>query len=77
MSPSRRKLRVLVLIAPGLTPPDDIAQRSEQERHGFKTEYDVLTTLRALGHEARPLEVRNSITSSRTPISSKRLTRGR
>lgn len=68
MSPSRRKLRVLVLIAPGLTPPDDIAQRSEQERHGWKTEYDVLTTLRALGHEARPLEVQDELAPIRREV---------
>ena len=68
MSPSRRRLRVLVLIGPDMTPPDDIEARSEQERHDFKTEYDILTTLRALGHEARPLEVRDELTPIRRAV---------
>ena len=68
MSRSRRTLRVLVLIAPGLTPPDDIEQRSEQEQHGWKTEYDILTTLRALGHEARPLEVQDELAPIRRDV---------
>jgi D-alanine-D-alanine ligase len=68
MSPSRKRLRVLVLIGPGMTPPDDIEKRSEQERHDFKTEYDILTTLRALGHEARPLEIRDELTPIRREV---------
>ncbi|MDQ2668241.1 MAG: D-alanine--D-alanine ligase [Gemmatimonadota bacterium] len=68
MSPSRRRLRVLVLIGPGLTPPDDIETRSEQEQHTFKTEYDILATLRALGHDARPLEVRDELSPIRREV---------
>ena len=68
MSPSRRKLRVLVLIGPGFTPPDDIEQRSEQEKHDYKTEYDILTTLKALGHDARPLEVHDELAPIRREV---------
>jgi D-alanine-D-alanine ligase len=68
MSPSRRRLRVLVLIGPGFTPPDDIEQRSERERHEYKTEYDILTTLTALGHEARPLEVHDELAPIRREV---------
>ena len=41
----RRRLRVLVLLETGYKPPDDLESLSEQERHDFKTETDVLTTL--------------------------------
>ena len=68
MSPTRKKLRVLVLIGAGFTPPDDIETRSEQEQHEFKTEYDILTTLRALGHEARPLEVHDELAPIRNVV---------
>jgi D-alanine-D-alanine ligase len=68
MSPSRRPLRVLVLMQPGMKPPDDVTGRSEQEMYGWKTEYDMLTTLKALGHEARPLEVYEELAPIRREV---------
>jgi D-alanine-D-alanine ligase len=68
MSPSRRKLRILVLIGRGYTPPDDLDSLSEQERHDYKTEIDILSTLRALGHEARPLEVHEELAPIRREV---------
>jgi D-alanine-D-alanine ligase len=68
MSPSRRKLRVLVLIGRGYTPPDDLDALSEQERHDFKTEIDILATLKALGHDARPLEVHEELAPIRREV---------
>jgi D-alanine-D-alanine ligase len=59
--PTRRRLRVLVLLETGRAPPDDLQALSDQERYDFKMEIDVLTTLRALGHEARVLEVREEL----------------
>ena len=52
-----KKLRVLALMHPDLVPPDDAAKLSEDERFGYKTEWDVMRTLRKLGHEARALGV--------------------
>jgi D-alanine-D-alanine ligase len=54
----RRRLRVLVLMETGFKPPEDLESLSEQERHAYKTENDVLTTLSALGHEVRALEIK-------------------
>ena len=68
MSPSRRKLRVLVLIGRGYSPPEDLEALSDQERHDFKTEIDILSTLRALGHEARPLEVHEELAPIRREV---------
>jgi len=58
---TRRRLRVLVLLETGRRPPDDLEAMSDQERYDFKMEIDVLTTLRALGHEARVLEIRDEL----------------
>ncbi len=50
-----RKRRVLVLMHNDLVPPDNIEGYSEQEILEWKTEYDVLSTLRESGHDAIPL----------------------
>lgn len=53
-----RKLRVLVLMDPELIPPDSIDGMSRAEVARFKTEYDVVSCLRSLGHNVRPVGVR-------------------
>ncbi|MCE9544701.1 MAG: ATP-grasp domain-containing protein [Planctomycetia bacterium] len=50
-----RKLRVLVLLHKDLIPPESTEGYSEQQIAEWKTEYDVITTLRKLGHETRPI----------------------
>jgi D-alanine-D-alanine ligase len=49
--------RVLLLTHPDLVPPDATASRSEREAFAVKTESDVITTLRAIGHEVHVLGV--------------------
>ena len=49
--------RVLLLTHPDLIPPDATASRSEREAFAVKTESDVITTLRAIGHEVHVLGV--------------------
>jgi len=56
-----RKLRVLVLVHEDLVPPDDLKGRDEKEIRKWKTEFDVVATLRDLGHEARPLGVSSDL----------------
>lgn len=56
-----KKLRVLALMHPDLVPPDDAAKYSEQERFAWKTEWDVVRTLRKIGHEVRPLGVQDEL----------------
>ena len=51
-----KKLRVLALLYEELVPPED-AKEAEARTSEWKTEYDVVTTLRALGHEVLPLGV--------------------
>ncbi len=52
-----RKQRVLVLMHADLVPPESLKGLSEQDISRFKTEYDVVSTLRANGHDVRPLGV--------------------
>ena len=56
-----RKLRVLMLTHPDLVPPDSIKGHTEQEIHTWKTEYDVVSTLRGCGHEVMPLGVKDEL----------------
>jgi D-alanine-D-alanine ligase len=63
-----KRLRVLVLMHPALMPPDSLEGRSEQEIHAFKTEYDVVTTLRAVGHDVRPLGVQHELKPIRDEV---------
>ncbi len=63
-----KQLRVLVLVHPDLIPPESTKGYSEQEIHEWKTEYDVVTTLRAAGHEVRPLGVHDELKPIRDEI---------
>ncbi len=55
-----RALRTLVLVHEDLVPPDD-PPRAGLETAEWKMEYDVITTLRELGHEVQPLGVRSDL----------------
>ncbi len=57
----KRRLRVVVLMHPSLVPPESLKGYSEQEQYEWKTEYDVVTTLRELGHEVKPLGVSDEL----------------
>jgi D-alanine-D-alanine ligase len=63
-----KRLRVLVLVHPDLVPPDSIEGRTEQEINVWKTEYDVVHTLRINGHEVRPLGVHDELKPIRDEI---------
>jgi D-alanine-D-alanine ligase len=64
----RKKLRVLVLMHEDFVPPDDVESLSESEFHRIKTESDLLGALADLGHEAKPLGVRDAVTPIRRAI---------
>lgn len=63
-----KKLRILVLLHETLVPPDTLAGLTDQQADEFRTEFDVITTLRRLGHEVRPLGVGDSLTEVRSAI---------
>ncbi len=65
-----KRLRVLVLVHPDLIPPESSKGYTEQEINVWKTEYDVVTTLRASGHDVRPLGVKDELKPIREQIDS-------
>ena len=56
-----KKLRVLLLCHEELVPPDSIEGLSDEDIKDWRTEFDVLSTLRDLGHEAEALGVGDDI----------------
>jgi len=52
-----KKLRILVLVHEDLVPPGSMEGYPDSEIIEWKTEYDVVTTLREKGHEVRVLGV--------------------
>jgi D-alanine-D-alanine ligase len=63
-----KRLRILVLMDPLLMPPESSEGYTEQQINEWKTEYDVVTTLRAAGHEVRPLGVYDELKLIRDEI---------
>jgi D-alanine-D-alanine ligase len=63
-----RKRRILVLVHEDLVPPDDLEGHSDEEIRPCKTEYDVVSTLRNLGHDATPLGVSSDLGAIRKAI---------
>jgi D-alanine-D-alanine ligase len=63
-----RKLRVLVLCHPQLVPPDSRDGYSEKEAFEWKTEYDVVSTLRETGHDVRALGVQYDLAPIRDAV---------
>jgi D-alanine-D-alanine ligase len=56
-----KPLRVLVLMHPSLVPPDSLKGQAPEAINSWKTEYDVVSNLRRMGHEARPLGVQDEL----------------
>ena len=62
-----KTLRVLVLVHTHLVPPEN-ASASEAENAEWKTEYDVVSTLRKLGHEVKALGLQDDLSIARQAI---------
>ena len=63
-----RRLRILVLMHPDCVPPDSTDGYTAQQINAWKTEFDVVSTLRAAGHDVRPLGVQEEIKPVRDEI---------
>ena len=63
-----RRLRILVLMHPDFMPPDSTDGYTARQIKEWKTEYDVVSTLRAAGHDVRPLGVQEEIKPVRDEI---------
>ena len=55
------KLRVLALVHRHLIPPDTIPEGTDLVSTPWRTEYDVISTLRAMGHEVLTLGVHDDL----------------
>ena len=58
---STNKLRVLALVHRHLVPPDTVPEGADLAAAPWRTEYDVISTLKALGHEVRALGVHDDL----------------
>ncbi|MDQ8732446.1 ATP-grasp domain-containing protein [Bradyrhizobium sp. LHD-71] len=63
-----RRQRILVLMRPDLVPPESTEGYTARQINEWKTEYDVVSTLREAGHEVRPLGVQEEIKPLREAI---------
>ncbi len=66
--PAVKSLRVLVLVHEDLVPPDSLDGYTDKEILEWKSEFDVVTTLRDMGHEVRPLGVSDDLGKIRKEI---------
>jgi D-alanine-D-alanine ligase len=55
------KLRVLALVHRHLIPPDEIPEGTDIVAAPWRTEFDVITTLRTMGHEVQALGVHDDL----------------
>jgi D-alanine-D-alanine ligase len=58
---SANKLRILALVHRHLIPPDKVEDGSDITAAPWRTEYDVISTLRAVGHEVQALGVHDDL----------------
>src|SRR5262245_60570124 len=63
-----KKLRVLVVVHASLIPPETLEGQAQKDIDEWRTEYDVTSTLRKMGHEVRCVGVLDSLTELRTTI---------
>ncbi len=64
----KKTLRVLVLVHEDLVPPDSIEGLTDQQILPWKTEFDVVVSLRELGHEVQVLGVASDLGIIRSTI---------
>ena len=62
-----KRSRILVLMHEDLVPPDSL-NGQDVTRAEWKTEYDVVSTLRKLGHDVKPLGVKSDLGVLRSAI---------
>jgi D-alanine-D-alanine ligase len=63
-----KKLRILVLVHETLVPPETLEGVRDQDAAEFRTEYDVTSCLREMGHDVRPIGIGDSLTELRATI---------
>jgi D-alanine-D-alanine ligase len=69
---AKKGLRVLVMVREGLVPPESIEGLTETQIQPWKTEYDVISTLRIMGHEAIPIGLYDDLGTIRKALEEKK-----
>ncbi len=57
----KKKLRIIVLVHQDLVPPDSLDGLTDKEKIEIKTEFDVTSTLKKMGHEVYPIGLYNQL----------------
>jgi len=60
-SNGKRKLKIVVLVQEDLIPPDTLDGCAEKDIKLWKTEFDVNSTLKSIGHETQPIGLSNDL----------------
>jgi len=55
------KIRILVLLSHELMPPETIPEGVEKEKQPWRTEFDVISTLKSMGHDVFPVGLRSDL----------------
>ena len=63
-----KKLRTLVVVHASLVPPDSLDGYTDKQVEEWRTEYDVISTLRKAGRDVRCLGVLDSLTELRAAV---------
>ncbi len=63
-----RRSKILLMVHESLVPPEDAADKTEEERYEWRTEYDVLSTLKDLGHNVQIIGIGDRLTELREAI---------
>jgi D-alanine-D-alanine ligase len=66
---SGNKLRVVALVHRHLIPPEKVEEGTDIESAPWRTEYDVISTLTAIGHEVQTLPVHDDLGEIRRLVS--------
>lgn len=72
MTAKKNKLRILALVDKGLIPPDHISSLEEKEKSAWRMEYDVVSTLRKMGHSVDCVGIFDDITVMKQAIQEKK-----
>jgi D-alanine-D-alanine ligase len=64
----KKKLRILALLDQDLIPPDNIKELPEEVQKKYENEYDVISTLKEMGHEIRIVGVAKDVRVIRASI---------
>lgn len=57
----KTKLRIIVLVSQELMPPESIPEGVEKEKQLWRTEYDIISTLKSMEHEVYPVGLKSDL----------------